>query len=392
MLLPLILSTTGVPVRGGYRPAPDPAPCPGRALTVIAVAFKQVAAVNWLFQLILWPIMVAGEKRLRTTLSFAGLSAAGAGVVWGSIAFYFFLRQGLGDLVDNVFTHNLEYIHTLPWSVRLRFCLHTLAILARTQALVWILSAAGLIAMCLTGRMKYLLFLAGWMVTSMVGVGASGYFFPHYFQQLLPALSLMAALGAKALYNARFWKRNPSWSRTAVVGTLSAILPVVVICPFLFIYTPAEAVKRIYPDNFFADMPALGRRIAQVTGPNDRVFNIRSGGRAAFLRPASIGHALHLSLSPVWPVSERAGKTDGGDKGNISQSTCGGSVVSPTNCSSCPAANSFSPGGPSLICGKISGLTHTSPRTMTEPPISSQARAIRSLPPPTNKRSSAQPF
>ena len=65
------------------------------ALTGIAVAFKQSSAVNWLFQLILWPIMVAGEKRLRTTLSFAGLSAAGAGVVWGSIAFYFFLRQGL---------------------------------------------------------------------------------------------------------------------------------------------------------------------------------------------------------------------------------------------------------------------------------------------------------
>ena len=49
-------------------------------------------------------------------------------------------------------------------------------------------------------------------------------------------------------------------------------MPVVVIYPFLFIYTPAEAVKKIYPDNFFADMPALGRRIAQVTGPNDRVF------------------------------------------------------------------------------------------------------------------------
>jgi 4-amino-4-deoxy-L-arabinose transferase-like glycosyltransferase len=242
------------------------------ALTGIAVAFKQVAAINWLFQLVLWPIMVAGEKRLRTTLSFAGWSAAGAGVVWGSIAIYFFLRQGLGDLVDNVFTHNLEYLHTIPWRVRLRFCMNTLAILARTQALVWILSAAGLIAMCLTGRMKCLLFLAGWMVTSMVGVGASGYFFPHYFQQLLPALSLMAALGAEALYGAHFLKRNPVWSRAAIVSTLSVIMPVVVIYPFLFTYTPAEAVKRIYPDNFFAEMPALGRRIARVTGPDDRVF------------------------------------------------------------------------------------------------------------------------
>jgi hypothetical protein len=277
------------------------------ALTGIAVAFKQVAAVNWLFQLVLWPIMVAGEKRLRTTLSFAGWSAASAGVVWGFIAIYFFLRQGLGDLVNNVFTHNLEYIHTLPWLVRLRFCLHTLTILAQTQALVWILSAAGLIAMCLTGRMKCLLFLAGWMVTSMVGVGASGYFFPHYFQQLLPALSLMAALGAKALYNAHFWKRNPSWSRATVVGALSAILPVVVICPFLFIYTPAEAVKKIYPDNYFADMPALGRRIAQVTGPNDKVFIFGSEAELLFYAQR-VSATRYIFLFPLYGPYRNAGE------------------------------------------------------------------------------------
>jgi hypothetical protein len=242
------------------------------ALTGIAIAFKQVAAVNWLFQLVLWPIMAADKKRLRTTLSFAGWSAAGAGVVWGFIVIYFFIRQGLGDLVDNVFTHNLEYIQTIPWRLRSSFCLDTLAILVQTEALVWILSVAGLVAMSLTGRRKCLLFLAGWMVTSMIGVSASGYFFPHYFQQLLPVLSLLAALGAEALYGAQFWKSIPPWSRAAVVGTLSAILPVVMIYPFLFIYTPAEAVRKVYPGNFFAEMPELGRRIVQVTGPDDRVF------------------------------------------------------------------------------------------------------------------------
>jgi hypothetical protein len=243
--------------------------------------------------------MVAGEKRLRTALSFAGWSAAGAGAVWGFIAIYFFLRQGLGDLVDNVFTHNLEYIHAIPWSVRLRFCLHTLAILARTQALVWILSAAGLIAMCLTGRMKCLLFLAGWMVTSMVGVGASGYFFPHYFQQLLPALSLMAALGAEALYGAHFWKQVPAWSRAAIVGTLSAILSALAIYPFLFIYTPAEAVKRIYPTNFFAEMPELGRRIAQVTGPNDKVFIFGSEAELLFYAQR-VSATRYIFLFPLY--------------------------------------------------------------------------------------------
>ncbi len=42
--------------------------------------------------------------------------------------------------------------------------------------------------------------------------------------------------------------------------------------PFLFVYTPAEAVRKIYPGNPFAEMPDLARRLAEVTRPEDRVF------------------------------------------------------------------------------------------------------------------------
>ena len=42
--------------------------------------------------------------------------------------------------------------------------------------------------------------------------------------------------------------------------------------PFLFSYTPAEAVRKIYPREFFAEMPELGRRIASLTPPEGRVF------------------------------------------------------------------------------------------------------------------------
>jgi hypothetical protein len=241
-------------------------------LTGIAVAFKQVAAVNWFFLLALYPLFVAGEKRRRNTLSFAGWSAAGAGVVWGLIAIYFSLRQGLGDLVNNVFTHNLEYINAIPWPARLTFCAQTLATLSQTQALVWLLSAAGFIALYLTGRVRLLLFLAGWLVTSLVGMSASGYFFPHYFQQTLPVLSVLATLGAEALSKAHFWKRVPAWGRGAIAGAMLVVLPVVVIYPFIFTYTPAESVRKIYPGNYFAEMPDLAGRIARMTASDDRVF------------------------------------------------------------------------------------------------------------------------
>ena len=168
------------------------------ALTGIAMTFKQVAAVNWIFLVAVFPVFWAGQKRLRNTLLFTAWSATSLAVVWGLIAIYFYLRHGLSDLIYNVFTHNLEYIHAIPWSARWQLCLATLASLSRTEALVWILSLAGLAALGLTGRMKWLVFLAGWMVASMVGVSASGYFFPHYFQQVMPVLSLTATLGAEA--------------------------------------------------------------------------------------------------------------------------------------------------------------------------------------------------
>ena len=68
------------------------------------------------------------------------------------------------------------------------------------------------------------------------------------------------------------WRPAPAWARQAVLGMALAILPAVAIYPYIFVYSPAEAVARIYPGNSFAVMPEMGRRLAQVTMPDDRVF------------------------------------------------------------------------------------------------------------------------
>jgi 4-amino-4-deoxy-L-arabinose transferase-like glycosyltransferase len=242
------------------------------ALTGIAITFKQVAAVNWFFLVGLYPVFVAGKERWRGALAFVIWSAAGVIAVLGFAALYFWLRHGLQDLIYNVFTHNLEYISAVRASVRFRLCKDTLALLGRTQMIVWIAAAAGLASLLITNRPKWCLFLAGWIVTSMIGVSASGYFFPHYFQQLLPPLALAAAAGAERLDGIQLLRKFPSWSRRVALGSILALLPAMVSYPFLFTYTPAEAVRKIYPREFFAEMPELGRRIASVTPPEGRVF------------------------------------------------------------------------------------------------------------------------
>jgi len=269
MLLPIILSQIAF-LRSIDKPRNVWLMLACGALSGVAIAFKQVAAVNWLLLVALYPVFAASERRWRNSLAFVAWSTAGLMAVLGSIALYFWTRHGLSQLVDNVFTHNLEYIGAMTWSDRLQFCSESLTRLARAETLVWIFSAAGLIALVIVRKGKWLAFLAGWLIASMIGVSASGYFFPHYFQQLLPPLALTAAVGAKWLSELRPW-RNSCVPR-ALFSLLLVILPLKTLWPFWFNYTPADAVRKIYPGNFFAEMPKFAARIAQVTTPEQRVF------------------------------------------------------------------------------------------------------------------------
>ena len=269
MLLPLILSQIAfLKVADNPRNVLLMIIC--GALTGIAIAFKQVSAVNWFLLIALYPIFASPEKRWRAAIVFAIWSLGGLFAIVGIIGFYFWACHGLSELIDNVFTHNLEYIGAMTWSDRRQFCLETVVRLAQTETLVWIFSAVGLIALLIIRKGKWFVFLAGWLITSMIGVSASGYFFPHYFQQLLPPLALIAAFGAQGLSELRPWRS--SWIPQALFGFLLVVLSLKTLWPFWFSYTPADAVRTIYPGNFFAEMPEFATRIAQVTSSEERVF------------------------------------------------------------------------------------------------------------------------
>ncbi|PWT77652.1 MAG: hypothetical protein C5B58_16435 [Acidobacteria bacterium] len=242
------------------------------ALTGAAVMFKQVAIVNWLFLAALYPVFASRERRWLRAISFAAWSATGLSAVMGLIALYFWERGGLGEFVDNVFTHNLQYIGTVGASTRLEYCWGTLTMLARTQTIVWAFALVGLAGLLRSGRDKWCLFVGGWFVTSAIGVSASGYFFPHYFQQLLPPLALAAAAGAAWIAGIELWKIIPAHIRYAALSLMLAVLPAITLWPFWFTYSPAEAVRRIYPGNFFAEMPEFAQRLKSVTPAEAPVF------------------------------------------------------------------------------------------------------------------------
>lgn len=242
------------------------------ALTGIAFMFKQVAIVNWFLQAAFYPVFARGEKRLQSAVSFITWSAAGLLTVVGLVVLYFWMHGALYEFIDNVFTHNLNYIGAVGASERFEYCLGTLTSLARTQAIVWMFAAIGLVALLRSTRAKWSIFLVAWLITSAIGVSASGYFFPHYFQQLLPPLALAAAAGAEWFGGLASLKIFPLWVRRGALSLTLVVLPAVTLWSFLFVYTPAEAVRKIYPGNFFAEMRDFAQRLETVTPPDASVF------------------------------------------------------------------------------------------------------------------------
>jgi hypothetical protein len=220
----------------------------------------------------LYPVFAAKEKRWMRAASFAAWSATGLLAVIGLVILYFWKLGGLQEFVDNVFTHNLQYIGAVGASARLEYCWGALTILARTQTIVWVFAAVGLAGLLTSGRAKWCLFVAAWLVTSAIGVSASGYFFPHYFQQLLPPLAMAAAAGAEWFAAVEWWNIIPAWVRRTALSLMLAVLPAITLCPFLFTYSPEDAVRRIYPGNFFAEMPEFAQRLESVTPSEMPVF------------------------------------------------------------------------------------------------------------------------
>lgn len=238
----------------------------------VAAAFKQVAAVQWPLLIFAAPLLAGGKKPFARMLSFAGWSAAGIAVVWAAIVFYFQGHHALHDFVYNVFTHNLEYIHGVPWSRRWAYFSGTVESLAMDELPVWIFGGIGLLALLASGRTRELGFFLAWLAASAAGVSASGYFFPHYFQQLLPVICIAAALGADAVDGMALWKRVSGPLRKLTVSAILMVPVGIVLYPFLAVYTPAEAVDRIYPGSHFAEKQILAQRLAAVTRPDERVF------------------------------------------------------------------------------------------------------------------------
>jgi 4-amino-4-deoxy-L-arabinose transferase-like glycosyltransferase len=251
-------------VLGTARPSFATGVAIGLALGV-ATAFKQVAAVNAPLLLALFWLRAPRGERLAATARFAGAVAAGVVSVWAVIALWFAARGGLGAALDAIVLHNLAYAAGLPLAARAAALAYYTAPLASSQGVAWLFAAFGVAVLARRSDRFPALFLVGFAAANAIGVAASGYFFPHYFQQLVPAVAVLAAaaiVGGEAA--------PPRWR--VVTGSALAVAPLAIAAIGFWRLDPAEASRRIFPDNYFDAMPAIGAEVAAQTSPGDRVF------------------------------------------------------------------------------------------------------------------------
>lgn len=233
----------------------------------VATAFKQVAAVNIPFFLLAFALCVRGRGRWRRLAAFTGWMAVGGLLVWGPILIWFQQRGGLTAALDAVLLHNLSYASALPLSRRWANLVFYGGRFAASHGAAWILAGVGLALLARRRDRFPALFLGGWALVNAVGVSASGHYFPHYFQQMLPAVASLAA----ATLAVEPASPGPSRVRVALVSAL-ALVPLALAALRFWALTPAEAMQTIYPGNAFQNMPALAREIASVSEPQDTVF------------------------------------------------------------------------------------------------------------------------
>ena len=237
----------------------------------IATAFKQVAAVQWPFLVLMYPLFADGKRTVGRMICFLLFSAAGIAIVWASIVGYFVANHGLNGFIYSVFTLNSHYVQATPWPRRLMLLSATLKLLMADEIPVWIFCCAGLAWIWRKKRWNELWFFLAWLTASAAGVSASGYYYQHYFQQMIPVVCLLAALGAQGIETSLSWEVFPRWLRFAGVTAVLVVPVLVAFYPFLFSYSPGESADKIFGTHP-AEKKLLAARLAQITKPEDKVF------------------------------------------------------------------------------------------------------------------------
>lgn len=270
-------------------------------LAGVACLFKQVAVTHLAFLAVF--ALVQGHGVGRDVGGVVRrLCYLGAGVVcaWLPVVGLFAALDAWDPFLDAVLLHNLEYSGAVDAALGLELLLRAISLQLPSFGVAWLLGAVALCAPALAGRRAWA-FLGGWWLCSLLGVSVGLYFRPHYFLQLLPALSGLVGLTLAASARRCFALASPSmaWAGFAALVGIALGPPLLASAPNLGAGSPTAISRAMYGFNPFPEAPEIARYLRNTSGPDETVFILGS-------EPEILFHAERRSASRfifVYPLT-----------------------------------------------------------------------------------------
>ncbi len=226
----------------------------------LSLLFKQVALTDAVFYLALLSL----ARDLRNKVIIAAAFVAGAVAVCAPVAAYFAAKGAWKPFYDCVVGYNLSYAGGIPLSDYLRNFWTTFSRTLPGFGPIYVLALAGVIWQAGPAAP----WVIGWLVFSFLGACPGGFFRPHYYQQAVPALALLAGSALSGL--SQRW-RLP---RPVPYACAAAVVLFGVLSGSWYYGRASDAAKcrRLYADNPFPEAEGVARLIAERTTDQDDVF------------------------------------------------------------------------------------------------------------------------
>ncbi len=283
--------------------------------TGLACTIKQVAVVN-LFWVASYLIVRIWRERswqaLARTLTDGAWVVLGVVVPWLPFLLYFYFHDALSNFFFWMVSANFLYIEDGYKQFPYIILLSRTGDVLKENSLLWLLSMAAIGWWWQNWRkarpvssggedrrwqLEAWALLAIWPVFSFLGVALGGRFFPHYYIQMIPTLSILAGMGLMVLsreigaIGLSFFKR-PVGVVVAGVFTWSLIFFIVTESPYYLKYDGVQVSYHQYETPVFSVTRYIGSYLRNQTQPEDHVY-------VWAVNPEINFYALRKSPSPI---------------------------------------------------------------------------------------------
>lgn len=258
-------------------------------LSGIAYLFKEATLTNFLLFLVFTPFVSGGLGWLNWLKRLSSrylILIAGFAVPISIMLLYLHINGALYDYVIGTYNWNKGYGHyDLDLFVR-RLIDRGIYSLGREYSLLWFSAIIFIFWTAAKERTTENIYIVLWMGISFIGVCLGSKFFPHYFIQMIPSLSIAGAVGIFELYKG---VRN----QRIVIKVVSCLYAFLLLFSFGYaiktdykfyiVFSPDEISREIYGDDTFVNSRKIAQYVKERTQPSDYIYQNRWDSEIYFL-------------------------------------------------------------------------------------------------------------